>query len=183
MNKNILRIAVCAFFSFNLAMSMDLPAEEQGCKRERSDTIINLPKKKQKAELDGAQPTVESGDPQPKFKGFYPALNDSDDIFSCMPLSKFFMQFDPGKDPKKTAAALRVFGVRINSPFKTIQQRYKRHLKRSIINEGEDPANYVAEIIATCSHFKDIYPNIIKPYIRIIKDEERALVEKGAVSA
>jgi hypothetical protein len=179
MNKNILRIVVFACVPFNLAMSMDLPAEEQGCKRERSNTIIVLPKKQDSEFKRARSPTiVESDEPQLKFKGFYPAPSDSDDIYSRIPLSKFFMLFDPGKDPKKTAAALRVCGVRTNSSFETIQQRYNGYLKELIINEGEDPANYVAEIIATCSHFKNIYPNIIKPYIRIIKDEERALFEK-----
>ena len=174
MNKNIMRMIVCTLVPFNLAMSMDAAEQGQGFRGERSGTIVDLPKKHESDNRTRSTTIVESHEPLLKFKGFYPAPNDSGDIFSRIPLSKFFMQFDPAKNEKeikKTVRALMKRGIRSYSTPKKINAKYKRYLTRLIRREGEYPAHYVQEIATTCSHFNAIYAGIIKPYIRISEED------------
>ena len=152
MNKNIIWVAVCAFVPLNLSLASD-DVVESGCKRPRANTIdqevgrdiITLPlKKDQRARsrtvVDSGE--VESDEPQLKFKGYYPAPSDSDYIFSGIPLSKFFMHFDPVKDANESAQALFTRGVTKNSNLEIIKEKYIDYLSVLIQTEDQDPANY-----------------------------------------
>lgn len=179
-----------------VVLPMHGETREEGFKRARSNTIVNhdgssivvLPTrnevggerfKRARSNTTVGLDEVESDKPQLKFKGYYPALSNSDDIFSHVTLSKFFMHFNPGKDAKATARALRIRGIRMNSSFETVQQKYSDHLKELIEKQNEDPAEYIEERDRMISYFNEMYSGIVRPYVRIIRDEEHALAKKA----
>lgn len=180
MNKNIIWVAVCAFVPLNLSLASD-DVVESGCKRPRANTIdqevgrdIILPLKAQRVRsrtvVDSGE--VESDEPQLKFKGFCPAPSGSSGVLESLPRSRFYTQFDPVKDANETAQALFARGVTTNSNLENIKEEYKNYLVLSIQNKEGDPANYIPEITCMVSWFEEIYPNLIKPFVRIAEDND-----------
>ncbi len=182
MKKNIIWVAVWALFPLNQATSMDNLAEEQTPRLKRDgSSIVVLPMhdetrqegfKRARSNTTVGLDEVESAELQLKFKGYYPALSNSDDIFSHVTLSKFFMHFNPTKDTEKTAHALVERGVRTDSDLEIIKEKYIDYLSVLIQTEDQDPANYIPEITRMAYWFEEIYPNLIEPFVRIAEDND-----------